>query len=299
MRVPLDDGELILAFLSLLAAGLVKGVTGIGYATCAMPLLAMSVGLEKALALVVVPALVSNVAVLFGSGDVVRTLMRFQRFYLAILPGIAVGTALLGLVDAGLATKGLAVLTLAYVVLAVAKPALSLPPALERPLAMPAGLVNGLLTGLTGSQIVPLVPYMMALRLDANTQALAINLAVTIASLALGGALAFAGIMTSQMLALSAAGALPAIAGTLAGNTVRGSLPVDGVRRLTLGVLVIAAIGLAGRDIVDAAAGAACEPARLTEPATGALAEPVARCLAALRTALASLQSTAGPGGEP
>jgi uncharacterized membrane protein YfcA len=248
-----DIAEFLPAVLALLAAGLVKGITGIGYATCAMPLLAMAVGIEKALALVVVPALVSNVAVLIGGGGVVRTLVRFQRFYLAILPGIAVGTMMLGLVDADVATKGLALLTLAYVAMAVAKPAFALPPRLERPLAMPAGLVNGMLTGLTGSQIVPLVPYMMALRLDATTQVLAINLAVTIASVALGGALALAGIMTMPMLALSVAGAVPAIAGTLIGNVLRGWMPVESVRRLTLVVLVIAAIGLGGREAIDAA----------------------------------------------
>lgn len=285
--------ELWLAATGLAMAGLVKGVTGIGYATCAMPLLAMAVGLEKALALVIVPAIVSNAAVFLGGGDLVRTFVRFRLLYAGLLPGIACGTAVLGLVDPALATQGLALLTLTYVVIAVAKPQLHLPPGLERPLALPAGILNGVLTGLTGSQILPLVPYMLALRLDANTQVIAINLAVTIASLALGVALLAAGHMTSELMALSCAGALPAIAGTLTGNVLRERLPVAGLRRLTLAMLVVVSIGLGGRAALDAALRAWCEEAT----AVGSTSGSASHCLAQLNAAI--LSATYAPAEPP
>ncbi len=237
---------------------LVKGVTGIGYATMAMPLLVVLVGLEKALALVVVPAIVSNVAVFVGAVNVFETLKRFRRFYLGILPGIAGGTALLGVVDTPLATNILALLTLTYVVLAVVRPEFSLAKGLERPLALPAGLLNGVLTGLTGSQILPLVPYMMALRLDAHSQVIAINLAVTIGSGVLGATLLATGAMTPDLMIVSCAGALPAIGGTVLGNGVRGRLPVEALRRLTLVMLVVVAVGLGGRSVFDVAVGSIC-----------------------------------------
>lgn len=284
------QSELGLAAAGLLVAGLVKGVTGIGYATCAMPLLTLAVGIEKALALVVVPALVSNLTLLAAGRHLVRTLVRFRLLYLGILPGIAAGTLLLGAIDPQIATHGLAALTLAYVLLAVAKPRLALPAAWEQPLAMPAGILNGVLTGLTGSQILPLVPYMMALRLDPATQVLAINLAVTIASLALGASLAAAGIMTPELLALSCAGAVPAVTGTLAGNLVRRALPVEGLRRLTLAVLVLVAVSLAGRDALDGGLGLICPAA----PDGSQQAEAGARCLADINASLLSLVPSLG-----
>lgn len=251
---PFDAVPFVLAAAALAGAGLVKGVTGIGYATSAMPMLVLAVGLEQALAIVVVPALVSNAAVLVGARRAVTALVRFRLFYLGIVPGIALGTMLLGLVDVRHATDALAVLTLAYVALSVTRPALALDPALEQPLALPAGLLNGVLTGLTGSQILPLVPYMLALRLDAETQVMAINLAVSIAAVALGGALFASGMMSAELLALSCAGALPAIAGTLAGNAVRAHLPVEALRRITLAMLVVFAASLGGRSAVEVAA---------------------------------------------
>lgn len=252
MAVIAFDFYLTVVLVALLLAGLVKGVTGIGYATTAMPLLVIAVGLEKALALVVVPAIVSNAAVFIGAGNVFATLQRFQLFYWGILPGIAGGTALLGIVDTRLATNVLAVVTLAYVVMAVVRPEFSLRRGLERPLALPAGILNGVLTGLTGSQILPLVPYMMALRLEPQAQVIAINLAVTIASGVLGLTLLATGAMTSDLLMLSCAGSVPAIGGALIGNAVRGVLPVEALRRLTLVVLVMIAVSLGGRPIFEA-----------------------------------------------
>ena len=192
--------ELALVVLALLIAGLVKGVTGIGYATTAMPLLVIALGLEKALAVVVIPAIVSNVAVFVGAGNILGTLKRFRIFYLGILPGIVGGTALLVVVDTRVATDVLAAVTLAYVALAVIRPTFALPVRLERRLALAAGMLNGVLTGLTGSQILPLVPYMMALRLEPHAQVIAINLAVTIASGVLGVTLlASGGMVLSAM----------------------------------------------------------------------------------------------------
>lgn len=251
--------------VALFLAGLAKGITGIGYATTAMPLLTLVAGLETALAIVVVPAIVSNAAVFVGAGNVVPTFFRFAPLYFGILPGIAAGTLLLPLVDVRLATFGLAVLTLAYVVLAVARPTLALGKGSARLMALPAGVLNGVLTGLTGSQILPLVPYMLALHLDARTQAIAINLAVTIASCALGASLLATGLMTGALLELSCAGALPAIAGTLLGNRLRAHLAVEAMRRLTLAMLVTIAVSLGGRPVWDAALDGLCRSGIVAE----------------------------------
>ncbi len=269
--------QVALVALGLFIAGLVKGVTGIGYATCAMPLLALAVGLHGAMALVIVPALISNVTIIYSAGALGATFKRFRVFYAGILPGIVVGTQLLPSIDVAAATRGLAVLTLAYVVLAVAKPQLSMPAAAERVLALPAGILNGVLTGLTGSQIVPLVPYMLALKLDAAAQVQAINLAVTIASVALGLALFAAGIVTLDVFVWSCAGALPATAGTLLGNFARGYVAVDGLKRLTLAMLVLMAGGLVAQDISDAAQVAVC---RLDPSQSAALSKPLAPAVA-------------------
>lgn len=236
--------DLMIAALGLCLAGVLKGATGIGYATCALPFLAATVGLDRAMALVIAPAIASNLALLLVSGGPGRALRRFWRFYVAIVPGIAAGATLLTGIDPGLAVYVLGLLTLAYVVLSALRPDISIGATLERRLAAPAGFANGVLTGMTGSQVLPLMPYMMALRLPANDQVQAVNLAVMIASTVLGAAILVAGLVTPALLLLSAAGILPAIVGVAAGTRVRGMLAASQFRALSLTVLAALGIGL-------------------------------------------------------
>jgi hypothetical protein len=82
------------------------------------------------------------------------------------------------------------------VIYTVVRPNFHLPAASEQLLQFPAGLLNGFLTGLTGSQILPLLPYMMSLKLDPSRFVQAINIAVITASLILILALMVSGLMT-------------------------------------------------------------------------------------------------------
>src|SRR5215470_1474738 len=161
-----DWGQLLLATFGLLVAGLIKGTTGLGYSTCALPFLVSAVGLRSAIVIVPIPALAANLGLLFGAGNVKETFTRFWIFYAATVPGILCGTLLLTWVDQKLASKVLGITTVALRGGIVTRPNVTMPPRLERPLQLPAGLLNGLLTGLTGSQVMPLLPYMLALRLD-------------------------------------------------------------------------------------------------------------------------------------
>ena len=73
----------------LFIAGCIKGTTGIGYTTCAMPFLVAGVGLGSAMAIVVVPAIVSNAVVIAGGSQLLPVIVRFKLFYAGIVPGIA------------------------------------------------------------------------------------------------------------------------------------------------------------------------------------------------------------------
>ncbi len=242
----MEASDFIIVVAGLFFAGLIKGTTGIGYSTCAIPFLVAGVGLKAAMAIVLVPAIASNGAVIFNSGGLSIVALRFWRFYGGIIPGIAGGTYALTAVNAGSATQLLGWITMIYVVLALLRPDMTLPPKLERVLALPAGLLNGFLTGLTGSQILPLMPYMMALRLPAEQQIQAVNLAVTLASVVMAVSLLSAGIMTVELLALSVVGAIPALMGVAAGSHLRPYLSPQAFRFVTLGLLGIIGAALVG-----------------------------------------------------
>ena len=91
--------------MGLFLAGFVKGATGLGYSTCALPFLVAAIGLRSAIVIVPIPAMAANIGLLFGAGHIKETLHRFWIFYAASIPGIFYGTTLLTRVDQAPATE--------------------------------------------------------------------------------------------------------------------------------------------------------------------------------------------------
>ena len=228
---------LLLAGLGLFLAGVVKGATGLGYSSCALPFLVSALGLKPAMALVLIPAMATNVTVACSAGHFTEISRRFAPLYLAMLPGIAVGVYLLVWINQTVAVQALGLIIVAYVCLTVFRPQLSLSDPLERFLKIPTGFLNGVLTGLTGSQVMPLFPYMMSLNLDPNRLVQAINLAVLLASVLLAIGLMTAGIMTTNLLAISVLALAPALLGCELGNRARKLIPVAQFKSVVLVVL--------------------------------------------------------------
>jgi hypothetical protein len=236
--------ELGFAVAGLLLAGIIKGTTGLGYASCALPFLVVTVGLQNAMAIVLVPAIATNVTLAVSAGHLRETIARFAPMYAAMLPGIAAGLVLLHALPPSRAVAILGVVMVLYAMFALAKPDLRWPAAWQGPLQVPTGLLNGVVTGLTGSQVMPLFPYVMGLQLEPARMVQVINLAVLIATSVLGIGLALTGLVTPLLLAGSIAATVPALIGVEVGNRLRPRLPVPAFRRVTLCVLLMMGIGM-------------------------------------------------------
>lgn len=249
----MDPEALAVAGAGLFLAGVLKGVTGLGYSTCALPFLAIAVGLERAIALVIVPAIASNFALTVFGGAAIETVKRFRWLYLSLAPGIVAGVGLLVILEAALASRILGLATLAYVAIAATGPERHLPHRMEIYLQAPAGFATGLLTGLTGSQILPLLPFFLALRLAPDRFVQAVNIAVLLASPVLAASLFAGGFLTRDLAILSFAGLIPALAGLAIGGVLRGFLPVRVFRCLVLVVLTVLGTLLAAPDRTDQA----------------------------------------------
>jgi uncharacterized membrane protein YfcA len=234
----MDWSLVISAGLGLFLAGIVKGATGLGYSSCALPFLVSAIGLKPAMALVIIPAMATNVTVAFTAGHFTEIARRFSNLYLAMLPGIGIGVYLLAWVAQSIATRTLGIVIIGYAVLSLARPHLSISRASERALQFPTGFANGLLTGLTGSQVMPLFPYMMALELDPNRLVQAINLAVSLSSVLLAIGLFSAGIMTPLLLGLSIIAIVPALLGVQIGARMREYIPASKFKLVVLYVLL-------------------------------------------------------------
>jgi uncharacterized membrane protein YfcA len=236
--------ELIFATAGLFLAGIVKGTTGLGYASCALPFLVATVGLPSAMAIILLPALATNISLAVSAGHLRETAQRFAPLYLAMLPGIAFGLMLLQQIALQHAVATLGAVMILYALFALAKPEIRIPAGWQTPLQVPTGLLNGMVTGLTGSQVMPLFPYVMGLNLEPARTVQAINLAVLIATTILAAGLALSGLMTPLLLALSLAATAPALVGVEIGNRLRPRIPVARFRAMTLYVLLTMGVGM-------------------------------------------------------
>lgn len=236
--------EMVIALIGLVVAGLVKGVTGVGFSTTALPIIALGLGLERAMPLVLLPSIASNVAVMATADGFGAALSRFRLLFIALLPGLAAGLAALSLVDAHVAARVLGVVLLAYAAYALARPTLSLPEGAERLLNVPVGLLNGFINGLTGSQIMPVVPYGLALGLHPDAVLQLTNITFTLSSLLMLVGLAKVGFLDQTTLAMSAVGVVPALAAVALGAAARQRLAPGMFRRLVLVTLIGLAVML-------------------------------------------------------
>jgi uncharacterized protein len=234
----MDWSLLLLAGLGLFLAGVVKGATGLGYSSCALPFLVSAIGLKPAMALVLIPAMATNVSVAFTAGHFREIAQRFAHLYVAMLPGIAVGIYMLVWIAQTVAVRTLGLIVIGYALFTLFRPQLAISKVSERALQVPTGFANGVLTGLTGSQVMPLFPYMMALNLDPNRLVQAINLAVTLASVCLAVGLFSAGILTPELAAASVIAIIPALVGVEIGTRVRAHIPAAQFRSVVLYVLL-------------------------------------------------------------
>ncbi len=243
------DGYLIfISGFGLLLAGVIKGATGLGYASCALPFLVVAVGLRPAMALVLLPAMATNISIAFTAGHFSEIVHRFAPLYLAMLPGIGLGLFILfWLGNSSLAVSILGAAIVSYAAFALWRPQLALSGQAARMLQVPTGFANGVLTGLTGSQVMPLFPYMMALDLDPNRLVQAINLSVMLASTVLAVSLFATGIMTLPLLAVSVLAIAPALLGVEIGRRVRGLIPATQFRTCVLVILFLMGISLVAR----------------------------------------------------
>lgn len=235
-----------LAFIGLafLVSGIIKGATGLGYATSCIPMLTLVIGIKAALPLVLAPSVASNVTLLVTTGPIGATVRRFWPMLLAAPIGVFMGATLLGAVNGATAGAALGLALIAWCLFAFRRPDWRLAHHWESPLAPLVGLSTGVVNGLTGSQVMPLAPFVMALGLTPAMLIQVMNLSFTLSSAAMATALTRIGLMTTHAALISLAGVVLSVAGVRFGSGVRHRLPEATFRRAILLVLMAAGIAL-------------------------------------------------------
>ncbi|MEO0798889.1 MAG: sulfite exporter TauE/SafE family protein [Pseudomonadota bacterium] len=242
-------GLITLTVVTFLLAGLIKGVVGFGLPTVALTMLAAAVGLKSAMAIMVVPALFTNIWQGLSGGALVTLTRRLSGFLGLTLVGIFVGTSLLAATDGRLLAILLGVLILIYAATGLANWSPPKVTTRETWLSPVFGLLNGIVTGLTGSFIMPGLVYLRALDMTRDQMIQGMGIVFTLSSIALAIFLSRQSLMPPELLVASAAGTPAAFVGMALGQQLRSKLSDKGFERLFFLGLVIAGGFLIARNV--------------------------------------------------
>ncbi|MGI9405676.1 MAG: sulfite exporter TauE/SafE family protein [Hyphomicrobiaceae bacterium] len=229
---------ILLAAFGFLFAGLVKGATGLGFSTSCLPFLVLALGLDRAMPLILIPSLTSNLMVHVQAGEFRRTAQKFWPMFLALIPGLLLGLWLLSSVNLGYATSVLGAVLIAYATYTLLTPELNLPDTVINAARIPVGFLTGLVNGLTGSQIMPVLPYLLSQPLSNNVFLQTVNTSFTISSLIMMIGLSKIGFLTIDLLIISALALFPVFAGVNLGTKLRRRMTTDTFRKAVLMVLI-------------------------------------------------------------
>jgi len=237
----------LLLAATFLAAGLVKGVTGMGLPTVAMGLLGTVMPPAAAAAMLVLPSFVTNVWQLFSGPCLRRVVQRFWPMMLCIIVGTVGGSALLVRVDPLWSGFGLGVALIVYAGYALLAPAFSVARAVERWLSPTVGLLTGVITGATGVFVMPAVPYLGSLNMDREELVQALGLSFTVSTVALAVGLFVHDAFRLDQLGISTMAIVPALIGMWLGQRVRMRISPKRFRQCFLLFLILLGLELSSR----------------------------------------------------
>ena len=234
--------SVILVVIVFLIAGGVKGVIGFGLPTVSIASIAAFVGLTEAMALMVLPSLVTN-AWQGATGGNLRYLVR--RLWLVFLFGgifTWLTSSFLATGEVLIFRNFLGVLICLYSISNLLSITWPSPNKTEIWLSPIVGAVSGAITGVTGVFVMPAVAYLQSLQMPRDMLVQAMGLWFTVATISLGFSLNSHGLFPRNLALLSIVAILPALIGMLLGRRVRAHLSKQIFRKMLF--LALCGLGL-------------------------------------------------------
>lgn len=170
----------ILVFLALAIGAFAKGATGLGLPFIAMPLLAQIFGVEHAVAIMVVPGVISNGWLVWVHRRHARASRPLGAFLVVGLIGGVAGAGFLSATDPSILLLCLAAALGVYLVFYFFNPRYELTNVANRALAPPVGFAAGAVQSVSGVSAPLIAPYIFALGLRKNAYVFAVALSFTV-----------------------------------------------------------------------------------------------------------------------
>ena len=216
----IDSYTIIIAVGVFIIAGTVKGVIGLGLPTISLALLTAAIDLPSAMSLMLVPSLITNIWQAVVGGNFKDTLIRIWPFLLFASGTIWIGALSLTRINLFLLSSLLGGVLIVYSVLNMAGFRFIVEARHKFWVGGLVGCLNGVLTGMTGSFVVPGIMYLQAINLKRDALIQAMGMLFMASTLAIGLSLKQNRFLSFNHGVLSCLCLFPAIVGMVLGQKI-------------------------------------------------------------------------------
>ena len=240
-----DTGTLLTLGLTFLLAGTVKGVIGLGLPTVSLAILTIVFDLTTAMALLLVPSFLTNLWQALSGGKFGLLMRQLWPMFLTATVTIWFGALALTRVNLSWLSALLGLLLIIYSLLSLYGVQWRIASDNKTSIGLLSGSVNGVLTGMTGSFVVPGVMYLQSIGLARDLLIQAMGILFTLSTLSLAVALQSNNLLNLQLGVHSGLAVVPAVIGMILGQRIRQRLSESLFRRvffialLLLGVYIL------------------------------------------------------------
>lgn len=247
----MTDPILIFIAGALLLAGFIKGALGLGLPTVSVGLLAVAMPPGRALAIVIIPAIVTNIWQTFVGPYLRDIIRRLWPLMLGTVIGICLNASALSGASTHYGNIALGALLVVYAAIGLSKFAFKVAPRNEKWVGGIVGLATGLISAATGVQVVPSVPFMQAIGLEKEELVQALGVFFTVATLTLGFNLTNSGLLNTATALPGAIALVCSFIGMFLGQAIRTRISAEAFRRVFLIAMILLGIYLAGTAIFE------------------------------------------------
>lgn len=227
---------------AVLVSAFIKGAIGFGFPTLATPLLTLFTDVKTAVVVLIIPNIVMDGIQFTRRGAPLAIVRRLALLLICGAVGTVLGTRLLVMLSPRALLLALGAFILLFVALTMLKVAPRVLARWEPWLSPPVGLLVGIIGGVTNVPGTPLVLYFYALDLDKYAFVRSVALSFVVYKLVQLGAVAYYGLLSWALVAVSLALTALALAGFFLGLAVQDRLEQRTFNRAVL--VFLAGLGL-------------------------------------------------------
>jgi uncharacterized membrane protein YfcA len=242
-----DAQTVTLIAVAFFFGGSIKGLTGLGLPPFVLGILTATIGIQPAKALILIPTILTNVVQMCVGGHGRVIVARTWPFLLAATVLAASGALTLRYFDASTMSFLLGLVIVLYGASGLFEMRLQIRGEWIHCAGLLFGATNGFIVGLTGSSM-PGAFYLQSIGLSRDELIQGMGILFTLSTIGLAWSLRVEGLLSQELVLMSALALIPALLGMSLGQSVRQRISEARFRAIFSAVLLLFGLYLAIRN---------------------------------------------------